>query len=127
MKGRNSIRGMRNVSSEPMEIEDKLEQLLIECEVNPTFTPMDIHLLVTHFQRRDYNQYSLVLVDNVLKVKDYGVPKSEVVPLLLGWLGDSEYLSNIEETDEDSAIQLSILLFRFLYIIDIEDIMEISL
>ena len=110
-----------------MEIEDKLEQLLIECEVNPDFTAYDVHYLIQHFKERDYNQYSLIIIKQVLKQRKFDVPDVDITAYLLGWLGDSDFLSNVQETDSDSAIQLAILLFKLIMVLELEELREIEL
>ena len=108
-------------------IEDKLEQLLIECEVNPEFSGQDVYELVTHFERNNLNQYCLLIIKQVLAQKEYKGQESEVIPFLLDFLAESDYLKSIEERDSDSAIQLSILLFKLLIVLNYEQLKEIEL
>ena len=110
-----------------MEIEDKLEQLLIECTVNPEFSGQAVYELVTHFERNNLSQYCLIIIKQVLAQKEYEGQGSEVIPFLLDFLAESDYLKAIEERDSDSAIQLAILLFKMLYVLELDELKQIEL
>ena len=110
-----------------MDIEDKLEQLLIECQVNPEFSGQAVYELIYHFEHNNLNQYCLIIIKQVLAQKEYSGEKSEVIPFLLDFLAESDYLKSIAERDSDSAIQLAILLFKILYVLDLEEIKQIEL
>ena len=110
-----------------MQIEDKLEQLLIECTVNPEFSGQTVYELVYHFEHNNLNQYCLIIIKQVLAQKEYSGQDSEVVPFLLDFLAESDYLKSIEERDSDSGIQLAILLFKMLYVLELEEIRKIEL
>jgi hypothetical protein len=45
----------------------------------------------------------------------------------LDFLAESDYLNAVEERDSDSAIQLAILLFKMLYVLEFEEMKEIEL
>ena len=110
-----------------MDIEDKLEQLLIECEVNPEFSGQAVYELIHHFEYNNLSQYCLVIIKQVLAQKEYEGKKNEIIPFLLDFLAESDYLKSIAERDSDSAIQLAILLFKILYVLDLEEIKQIEL